>query len=438
MPDVVLVNPWIYDFAAYDLWAKPLGLLRLGALLRARGYEIALLDALDPFHPELPQRPKRKAYGTGHYFRQKIPKPWPLADVPRNFARYGLPPNLFLKELKRLGKPQVFVVTSLMTYWYPGVVEAVRLLRRLYPDVPVLVGGIYVTLCPEHAQKILPEAEVIPGGLERVLKAVEKRAIPSGSRALHPYPAFDLYRSLPYVVIASSFGCPFRCRYCASRLLNPSFSQRPPKEVVAEITFWHERFGVKDFAFYDDALLVNFERHLAVILEEILRLGLKVRFHTPNALHVRLVRKDVARLLRQAGFVTIRFGFETANPERHRQLDGKVEAEELAQTLAYMREAGFERAQLGVYLLWGLPEQDFSEVLSSAAFVSSCRGTPYLAEYSPIPGTSLYEEARRLSRYPLDEDPLFHNNTAFPCLPTPDWEAIEEVKRRVRALRREA
>ena len=28
---ILLVNPWIYDFAAYDLWVKPLGLLYIGA-----------------------------------------------------------------------------------------------------------------------------------------------------------------------------------------------------------------------------------------------------------------------------------------------------------------------------------------------------------------------------------------------------------------------
>jgi len=67
--DVLLVNPWIYDFAAYDLWLRPYGLLRLGGLLRTRGYRVALLDLLDPFHPELPRRPRRKAFGTGHFYR---------------------------------------------------------------------------------------------------------------------------------------------------------------------------------------------------------------------------------------------------------------------------------------------------------------------------------------------------------------------------------
>ena len=35
-PHILLVNPWIHDFAAYDFWAKPLGLLSLAAILRAQ------------------------------------------------------------------------------------------------------------------------------------------------------------------------------------------------------------------------------------------------------------------------------------------------------------------------------------------------------------------------------------------------------------------
>jgi hypothetical protein len=33
----LLVNPWICDFATYDLWAKPLGLLQIAAYLRRAG-----------------------------------------------------------------------------------------------------------------------------------------------------------------------------------------------------------------------------------------------------------------------------------------------------------------------------------------------------------------------------------------------------------------
>ncbi len=434
--DILLINPWIYDFAAYDLWARPLGLLQLGARLRCLGYEVALLDALDPFHPKLPKLPRRGKFGTGHYFRQPIPKPYFFKDVPRHFARYGMPPEIFRQELFRLGEPQVVLVTSLMTYWYPGVIEAIRLVREAYPRVPIILGGIYATLCEKHAREITGADIVFPGpDDQRLIEIIQRLAIPKGLDPPHPYPLFDLQTKIPYVVIITSYGCPFACRYCASRILRPFFLQRDPEEVIAEIEFWYKRYRVEDFAFYDDALLINFDQHLAIILEGVLSRGIQARFHTPNALHLRFITHQVARLLYRAGFETLRFGLETADPQRRSRLDKKVSLEDFSRALAYLREAGFRPGQLGVYLLWGLPDQDFEEVKASARYVASHGANPYLAEYSPIPGTELYEEALRVSRYPLKEDPLFHNNSCFPCLSNPNWDAIEKIKRYVRGLR---
>ncbi len=434
-PDILLVNPWIYDFAAYDLWARPLGLLTLGARLRKAGYRVAFLDALDPFHPGLPKRPRRRSYGTGHYFRTPLPKPVSLADVPRQYARYGMPTSIFHAELKRLGPPRLVLVTSLMTYWYPGVLETIRQIKRVYPDVPVLLGGIYATLCYEHARENSGADWIWPTVAEEVLELIKQLLSPSGETAPHPYPVFDLQRKIPYVVVATSYGCPFSCKYCASRILRPGFKQRPPKEVFEEIRFWHQKYGVRDFAFYDDALLINFENHLGPLLEMLLSAGLKLRFHTPNALHLRFITREVAHWLRKAGFVTLRFGLETIDFKRHQELDRKVYLEEFLNAVHHLREVGFSGKEMGVYLLWGLPEQNLQEVWSSALYVAQHGVQPHLAEYSPIPRTPLFEEACKVSRYPLREDPIFHNNSCFPCIRRPDWKALEDLKQSVRKLR---
>ncbi len=435
-PDIILVNPWIYDFAAFDLWARPLGLFILGAKLREAGYQITLLDALDPFYPSLPRKPRRRNFGTGHYFRQPIPKPSLLGDVPRNFARYGLPPALFQQELRRIGRPQLIIMTSLMTYWYPGVIEAIRQIRKVFPHTPILLGGVYATLCPEHARKYSGADYVWVGeGREQLLHLIKTLARPRGTKSPHPFPVFDLQRQIPYVVLTTSYGCPFSCKYCASRLLRPRFRQRDPEEIFQEILFWHQKFGVKDFAFYDDALLVNFQGHLAPLLERIVSSGLKLRFHTPNALHLRFLTKEVALWLKQAGFVTLRFGLESIDPKTHQNLDRKVQIEEFLQAMEYLKTAGFSSNQIGVYLLWGLPEQDLDEVWRSALYAAQHGAQPFLAEYSPIPGTPLFSKACSVARYPLTQDPLFHNNSCFPCIREPDWEKIEQIKLSVRKLR---
>ncbi len=82
--------------------------------------------------------------------------------------------------------------------------------------------------------------------------------------------------------------------------------------MIAEISSCTRR-GIRDVAFYDDALLVNSERHLEPILEGRLALGMKVRFHTPNGLHAGEISAGLARLMRRAGFATIRLSLETVD-----------------------------------------------------------------------------------------------------------------------------
>ena len=46
-PHILLINPWITDFAAYNLWIRPLGLLYIASLLRENGFRVTLIDCLD-------------------------------------------------------------------------------------------------------------------------------------------------------------------------------------------------------------------------------------------------------------------------------------------------------------------------------------------------------------------------------------------------------
>ena len=105
---LLLINPWIYDFTAFDLWSKPLGLLYIASFLRKLGYQIRLIDCLDKHHPALqPEsdntRVKFKKFGTGPFPRQIIPKPNILNFVPRHFSRYGISEEMFYEHMPKCG-----------------------------------------------------------------------------------------------------------------------------------------------------------------------------------------------------------------------------------------------------------------------------------------------------------------------------------------------
>jgi len=446
METLILINPWIYDFAAYDLWAKPLGLLKLSAFLRNRGFRIHLIDCLDIHHPGMRKSPSsahpiRRRYGTGKFFRERVPRPEPLKHVPRSYSRYGMSRQLFMEELKAAKKPAAILVTSLMTYWYPGVVEAIRVAREIHPKTPVILGGIYARLCADHAFRVSGADEV--AGAENlrdfsgILDVLRRFGVESEScrKAGHPFPSYDLLHGIDYVCIQTSSGCPYRCHYCASSFLTPRFSRKDPEEVLEEILFWHRAFGVLDFAFYDDALLTDFDCHLGVLLERVRRTRVPVRFHTPNALHVRGITRTVAEQLLASGFKTIRLGLETSDMNLHRNLDGKVSPGEFEEAVAHLTAAGFAREELGVYVLAGLPGQSVDSVRESVDYVHRMGATPYLSEYSPISHTLLWDRALSCSEYDLSSEPLFHNSTLLPCWREAERRAFAVLKQDVIRLR---
>ncbi|MBW1680041.1 MAG: radical SAM protein [Deltaproteobacteria bacterium] len=425
-PSAILINPWIHDFAAYDLWSKPLGLLYLAGHLRARGFQVRILDCLDVHHPALRNQKSskkllRRAYGTGKFFRERIDPPPALAHVGRSYHRYGMPPPVFLETLGGMKRPDVILVTSLMTYWYPGVREAVRLARTAHPGVPILLGGLYTRLCPEHAALTSGADRVVPEpGFSRLPQIFSALGVPTGSPpppGTPILPAYDLLQGLDYVCLLTSTGCPLRCRYCAGPYLNPRLEQRSPADVVDEILHWHIRFGVRDFAFYDDALLVGHDSHLAPILRRLIDEDLSLRFHTPNALHIKEIRPGIAGLMFRAGFRTLRLGLETSDPALHRRMGGKVNPGDFERALDILEDAGFMRSEIGAYILTGLPGQSAASVHETLDLVEAAGASPYLSEYSPIPHTSLWAQALESSRYNLAEEPLYHNNTEMICGP---------------------
>ncbi len=425
-PHILCVNPWIHDFAAFDFWAKPLGLLQLASIMRKNGLRVSFIDCVDRFHPNAGSKIKILPDGRGPFRKKEIQPPKGLENVGRRFSRYGIEPEWFIHDLKKIGrinKPDLIFVTSFMTYWASGVKETISILKKVFPDIPLVLGGIYATLCTDHAVKESMADEVVPGNGENILKKIIKKYTdfdspfsfnPDNLDSL-PMPALDLLSRIPYAPILTSRGCPFSCAYCASSFIEPALRRRSPESVFREIQYWHYNFKVKNFAFYDDALLINEKDYAFPLFEKIIVSKMNLSFHTPNALNIREITKEAAYLMFKAGFKTIRLGLETTDFSEKRKNDNKVKKNEFINAVTQLKNAGFNSNQIGAYLLCGLPGQTLEEVENSVLIVKNTGIQPVLAYYTPIPHTQMWEKAKKMSRFNLEKDPVFTNNALFPC-----------------------
>ncbi len=407
---ILLINPWIYDFAAFNLWARPLGLLRVAEYLSSFDAELLFIDCTDSC--------TAGRFGPGKYRAEEVKKPALLEAVPRKFKRYGIGTDEFARRVKAAMPFDAVMITSLMSYWYPGVQKAVAMIRELAGEVPVILGGIYATLYHEHAVNTSgadfifrgPRAENLNFALATFGFKLKKK-----DKAV-PHYSLNFYSDYPFAPLQTSSGCPFRCAYCASELLSGAkFRRRPPDEVLTEISGLYNQ-GIRDCAFYDDALLYDADNHIKPILEGIASSGLSVRFHAPNGLHARFVDEEVAFLMRRAGFRTIRLGLETTNRERQENTGAKVTNSDLIKAVALLKKYGFTKNELGVYLMYGLPGQQWSEVKEGVGFLQSLAVRIYLAEFSPVRGTRAWNELVQNSIIDDALDPLLTNNTVFSFL----------------------
>jgi hypothetical protein len=403
-PRILLVNPPIYDFSAYDFWLKPYGLLSIAGYMRAAA-DFELFDFLDRQHPYMAKNPKCRSnkMGLGHFAGEKNDKPVQFAGIPRYYRRFGLPREMFRQFLAESKQFDIVLIQTSMTYWYQGLTEVIEDIRNSHGQAKIILGGNYATLCAEHARKLA--ADLVIEGID--LKPLWDYL--NIEPDLSEPGMWDLYPKLETGVLKLTDGCPQRCTYCSVPLVYGGFHARSMQRNIAELKLLTE-LGARHVAFYDDSLLCKSEQVFLPFLRETKKLGIKVNFHTPNALNARFITDKIATQMVDAGFKTFYLGFESASSKWQQKTGGKVTSSELAQAVDSLKRAGAETTRITAYQIIGHPDSDLQQLEASMRFVASLgiRGT--LADYSPIPGTP---DGERCRKYVDIDEPLMHNKCVF-------------------------
>jgi radical SAM superfamily enzyme YgiQ (UPF0313 family) len=415
---ILLVNPPIYDFAVYDFWMKPLGLLYLSSLLKKEGHQVHLLDATNRFDNYFKDI-RSDSFGRGKIEFQKLRKPEILREVPGNFKRYGLPRQIIRERIKDL-HPEIVMLTCSMTYWYTGLLEIKEIIKSLCYKPVLILGGIYASLLPEHAKEL---------GFDKIYSRKEKYIeeigleIPKDFKFFPP-PDYSHYSKLSYACLTTSIGCPFDCPYCASPCLCEGKQEKEEEQIADEIQYLYKK-GIKIFAFYDDALLIPEERFVN-LCEKIRKKKMSVSLFTPNGLHSRFISIDVARAMYETGFKEPRLSLETTDEDIQKKLSTKTSNYEFIKAVENLTSMGYKKKDIYTYLLAGAPGISFKSVEKSILYVAKIGVRITLAEFSPIPGTKMEEKL---------SDPLLTNNTVYYQYKKKEKEMVE-VKRLAKEVNR--
>lgn len=172
-------------------------------------------------------------------------------------------------------KADIIYITSLFTWAWKPVWQAVWFYTKLFPQAEIWLGGLYASLMPEHAAL----SGIQPG---HIFEGIHEKA-----EILRP--DYDLVprwnRTVGASILFSSRGCARRCGYCAVPFLEGEMNS--------------VRHSIKDLIWPGHSKVVFFDNNILAssgwrrIFDELVDLGLKVDFN--QGLDARLVTEEAAR-----------------------------------------------------------------------------------------------------------------------------------------------
>lgn len=242
-------------------------------------------------------------------------------------------------------KPDLIYVTSLFTWAWKSVWEAVRCYKRFFPDVELWLGGLYASLMAEHAK--LSGADYIYSGIFEEAEEL--------------MPAYDLVPKWDGSIIFSSRGCNRHCPYCAVWRIEGSLNSC--KRTVKHLVYSkHTRIIL-----WDNNILQSPYSH--EILDELIELDKSVDFN--QGLDARLITDEVAKRLSKMRLLCARLSYDHNAVRWH-----------VKKAIEKINSYGIRRRSILVYILYNFrdnPDDFFSrmkDVLSWGAVVYPMRYEP--------------------------------------------------------------
>ena len=318
----------------------------------------------------------------------------------------------------------------------------IKAVRNRFPRLPIICGGPYPTVVPEHVLTsspsdvcVLGEGEVtlaevvtayqmgtsldaIPGIVFRqngVLRRTAPRELVRDVDSL-PFPAWDLidfsqykgayqFLARPNTSIITSRGCPFDCVFCANavwKFSKPWLRLRSPGNVCDEIS-WLYQLGIREISIRSD----EFNPVLSWPLDfcrEIQKRGLEGLYLQGN-LRADNLTDELARAMKRSNFWLVQLGIESGN---QRTLDGirkRLTLEQIRSACQVLKTNGIRvYGYVMIYHAWEeqgrVCYETPEDVDRTLAFLRELK-KQHLLDYmsfstaTPIIGSELYEIAQR-------------------------------------------
>jgi anaerobic magnesium-protoporphyrin IX monomethyl ester cyclase len=262
------------------------------------------------------------------------------------------------------------------------------------PDIFLGAGDFVIAGEPEDATMRLSRNLVEPKGVIKSNLLTDLDSIPFPRWDDHPIGEYSYYPMLkrkPFLTMMSSRGCPYDCHYCPYMVLQtPLWRKRSPVNVVDEMEYLVNNYGIKSITFRDAMLTVDMER-TRQICEEIIRRDLDIEWDCET--RVDRLDEPLIDLMHEAGLRGIEIGVEAFDIALLRKMNRKPPAHDMQERIInYCEDHG---VKVGAFYVLGIPGSTRESNLQTIEYAKHLNTS--LAQFTiatPYPGTKMYEQVK--------------------------------------------
>jgi anaerobic magnesium-protoporphyrin IX monomethyl ester cyclase len=397
----------------------PLGLAYLGAVAEKAGFKVTVIDC-------------QAEQLTYEGFRERISK-----------------------------TPSDLIGVTATTLLYKSAMKLVTIAKQVQPNAVTVLGGSHGTFWDENALKEYPSLDIVvrrEGELTFVelLQKLESQLSLSdvlgityrnGDKIVRnedrpfledldslPFPAHQLlplenlkHNGQILFPLVSSRGCVYWCDFCSTvRMFGRGYRMRSAKNVVDEMQFVHDKYGVDQVTFYDDAFSVDRNRVLQICKElHDRRLDLKWDCGT----RVDMVDRELMQTMKNAGCIAVWLGVESGSELILGKMNKSIKLNQTRRAYKTAHDVGLMRIANVVLGFPGETEQTAKETINFVKELGPDDVGFYVA--TPYPGTPMYEQVIKNGWLRITDFNKY--DTSIPTFETP-WLSMEQlVKLRYKA-----
>lgn len=337
------------------------------------------------------------------------------------------------------GSPEILCISACTEYhqYLKRLIQCCRLVAS--GKVEIVLGGPHATLAPESCARTLDATCVVRGPGEKILPSIlysllERRGTGNGTASrceVHNTPiscqsdlaipdflpdreCLNLKRYQHPFTLITSRGCPGKCTFCASPVINRGIScPRSIDSIQVELEQLVRKYGAAKVAILDDSFTHERSR-LEQLCDCLASNGLKWFCES----RIDSVDKNKLHMMAEAGCCELQFGIECFEQDLSNRIGKRIDTSRIPETLKSACDLGI---RVAVSLILGLPGDTVASIKTRIRkAVELADIGVQVIEFSclrPFPGTAIYRMAEEMGYH--DVANWWERENKFPlCFPS--------------------